>query len=234
MNIELDKLNKKYNNVNVLDKFNMSFRESGVVCIFGPSGCGKTTLLNIITGIESYDRGFIKGIKDITFSYIFQEDRLLPWDTAMENIIFVLKNELDCGQKIDIANEYLEKVGLKNFGNTYPHELSGGMKRRVSIARALAYDGDILIMDEPFKGLDLNIKKRLINLILNNWKKQQKLSILVTHDIDEALIMSDEIFVVTGPPMFILDKIGINIPQDERNEYNLSVYRKKLESYIAY
>lgn len=225
MKLQVNNLHKSYGNLQVLSNFNIDFSKEGIHCLFGPSGCGKTTLLNILVGLTPYDKGEILGFNNKSFSYIFQEERLLPWTTVEENIEFVLEGK---GNKDDIK-ERIEKslslVELLNFRKSYPHELSGGMKQRASIARAFAYEGDILIMDEPFRGLHFELKKTLMNYIIDYWNEKKGVFIFITHDIDEVLHMADHIHVLQGPPLTLEKQFTITIPQHER-EGNFDIIRE--------
>ena len=151
MAIKIKNLYKSYGDLIVCQNFNMTLEEMKITGILGPSGCGKTTLLNIIAGLEEYQSGSIQGLEGKTFSYIFQEDRLLPWSTVKENIKFVLESRYDDNEAERIANQYMDMVGLREYAHYYPRQLSGGMKQRVAIARAFAYPADILLMDEPLR-----------------------------------------------------------------------------------
>lgn len=184
--ITFNKVTKKYDNI-VLDSFSFDFPESGTICILGASGIGKTTILNLIAKIIEPDSGYISMDNNKKISFAFQEDRLLPWLSCKQNLIVVNEN-------IDFCNEILERVGLKEFENKFPNEMSGGMKRRCAIARALAYDGDIYLLDEPFKGIDNERKKIVMDLIKE--RTNNKLCILVTHDLYEAKYMTDNIYIL--------------------------------------
>ena len=138
---------------------------------------------------------------------MFQEDRLLPWATALENVLFVLRDRYCDEEAKQIAEKYLNIVGLGKFINAYPSELSGGMQRRVSFARALSYRGEVFILDEPFKGLDFKLKTELINYLLESDIKENSYIVFVTHDMQEALSFSDYIYMVDGPPLKIIEKI---------------------------
>lgn len=210
MAIEIKNLYKSYGDLIICQDFNITLEEKKITGILGPSGCGKTTLLNIIAGLEEYQRGSIKGLEGKTFSYIFQEDRLLPWSTVKENIRFVLDSIYDEEMAEKVANQYIDMVGLKEYANYYPRQLSGGMKQRVAIARAFAYPADILLMDEPFKGLDLELKTGLIQSFLKLWNQDKRTVIFVTHDMDEALSFAHYIYILEGRPLRIKDKrIGL-------------------------
>ena len=205
--IALNNINISYGNLKVLENFSISLEKGKVHCIFGASGCGKTTLLNAITGINKIESGEKFSLENKKFSYVFQEDRLLPWATALENVLFVLRDRYCDEEAKQIAEKYLNIVGLGKFINAYPSELSGGMQRRVSFARALSYRGEVFILDEPFKGLDFKLKTELINYLLESDIKENSYIVFVTHDMQEALSFSDYIYMVDGPPLKIMEKI---------------------------
>ena len=205
--IALNNINISYGNLKVLENFSISLEKGKVHCIFGASGCGKTTLLNAITGINKIESGEKLSLDNKKFSYVFQEDRLLPWATALENVLFVLRDRYCDEEAKQIAEKYLNIVGLGKFINAYPSELSGGMQRRVSFARALSYRGEVFILDEPFKGLDFKLKTELINYLLESDIKENSYIVFVTHDMQEALSFADYIYMVDGPPLKIIEKI---------------------------
>ena len=205
--IALNNINISYGNLKVLENFSISLEKGKVHCIFGASGSGKTTLLNALTGINKIESGEKESLENKKFSYVFQEDRLLPWATALENVLFVLRDRYCDEEAKQIAEKYLNIVGLGKFINAYPSELSGGMQRRVSFARALSYRGEVFILDEPFKGLDFKLKTELINYLLESDIKENSYIVFVTHDMQEALSFSDYIYMVDGPPLKIMEKI---------------------------
>lgn len=205
--IALNNINISYGNLKVLENFSISLEKGKVHCIFGASGCGKTTLLNALTGMNKLESGERLSLDNKKFSYVFQEDRLLPWATALENVLFVLRDRYCDEEAKQIAEKYLNIVGLGKFINAYPSELSGGMQRRVSFARALSYRGEVFILDEPFKGLDFKLKTELINYLLESDIKENSYIVFVTHDMQEALSFSDYIYMVDGPPLKIMEKI---------------------------
>lgn len=205
--IALNNINISYGNLKVLENFSISLEKGKVHCIFGASGCGKTTLLNALTGMNKLESGERLSLDNKKFAYVFQEDRLLPWATALENVLFVLRDRYCDEEAKQIAEKYLNIVGLGKFINAYPSELSGGMQRRVSFARALSYRGEVFILDEPFKGLDFKLKTELINYSLESDIKENSYIVFVTHDMQEALSFADYIYMVDGPPLKIMEKI---------------------------
>ncbi|GMQ61140.1 ABC transporter ATP-binding protein [Vallitalea maricola] len=226
--IRLNNISKAFDDLTILKDFNLSIEKDKIVCFLGASGCGKTTLLNIISGTLKYDNGSIDGI-DSNVSYIFQDTRLLPWATIENNIKFVLKSNKNINVD-QLTKKYIDIVKLSKFSHYYPKQLSGGMKQRVSIARAFAYRSKILLMDEPFQGLDYDLKIELINAFLELWEEDNRTVIFVTHDLDEALLLSDKIYILDGRPVKIKQEIEINIPKRERikQQDKLNDYRKML------
>ena len=179
--------------IKVLDGINLEIPQNKITIILGRSGCGKTTLLRLVSGLEDFDQGEILGSKSKKKAYVFQEDRLMPWLNVKKNITFgINKNEID-DAKID---KIIDTVGLNKFYSAYPSQLSGGMKQRVSIARAFAYNPDFIMMDEPFSALDFFTREQMQNELLRI-NKTLKCSILfVTHSIDEALTLGDKIVIL--------------------------------------
>ena len=176
MCITLEKVSRAFDGRQVLQNVSMELPKRGAVCFFGPSGCGKTTLLRLICGLDKPDSGRVNIPQGTRFACHFQEDRLLPWYTAEENLRLV-------GEDID-AQAWLNKVLLPEAGSLYPDELSGGMRRRVSLARALAYDSDVLVLDEPVRELDEATAGKMLELIARS--VGDRLLILVTHDRTQA------------------------------------------------
>ncbi len=230
MDIHLSNINFKYNNLIIFDGLNLNIPKGKVTAILGPSGCGKTTLLNLISGVIKPDSGTIDYPETQILSYIFQEPRLLPWKNVSENINYVLGN-ISRDKRDERIHHYLEKMELVKFSNYYPRELSGGMKQRVSIARAFAYPSNTILMDEPFKGLDLNLKLNLFKLFDEIWKEDQRTAIFVTHDIHEALLLGDQIVVFSNRPVKIRRKFDNTTPYNERTLQNSSILQLEKELY---
>lgn len=187
MKFALNNITKKYNDTIIINNFSYQFDEKGIYVLSGPSGVGKTTVLRIIAGLIIPDSGDVFGFKDSRISYVFQEDRLLPWLKLLENVSCVMKDK-NVIENNELAMDLLKSVNLENAFDKYPDELSGGMRRRAALARALAYNGDVFLMDEPFTGIEDELKIKLIELIKETCK--DKLVIVVTHDKEESLLLS--------------------------------------------
>ncbi len=184
---------------------NLEIFDSQFVCILGPSGCGKTTLLRILAGLERHNSGSVeirrpRGDQPLT-SVVFQEHSILPWMNVWNNIALGLRaRRLDKAEIKRRVDYYIGKVGLADFARSYPHQLSGGMKQRVSIARAFANDPEILLMDEPFSALDEQNRYALQEELLRIWGGTKKTVIFITHSIDEAVFLSDRVIVLSASP----------------------------------
>lgn len=186
--ISLKSISKRYGDKRVLDNFSLTFPDTGVYAISAPSGAGKTTLLRLIAGLEKPDGGEITLPGNAKISMVFQEDRLLDALDVRGNITVVLQNVGDAGR---LADECLDRCGLLEAAGKPVSSLSGGMKRRVAIARAIAFGGNILLLDEPFKGLDAATKQSVADFVFENAK--DRLTIMVTHDFEESGRYADEI-----------------------------------------
>lgn len=219
--IELKDICFSYPNQFIFRDFNIKIPESKVSVILGPSGCGKSTLLNIIHGILTPDSGVIVKNKSNEISYLFQEPRLLPWKTVGQNIELILKNHYEHRQRKKITQHYLELIGLSDFGDYYPSELSGGMRQRVAIARAFAFPAEIILMDEPFQALDPGLKQNLTKLFSSLWIEDHRTSLFVTHDITEAIFLGDEIFVLSSSkPSTLIEHIINPVTRSKRHPEN--------------
>ena len=208
-------INKSYGDIKVLTDFNLELIDNKINCIIGPSGCGKTTILNIVAELCEYQGKVEREQKGI--SYIFQNNRLLPNLNVQDNLEYVLSTiEKDKNERMKKIDKILDIVELAQRRKAYPHELSGGMQQRVSMARAFIYPSQILLMDEPFKGLDIALKKKLIAAFLKLWQQDNKTVIFVTHDVDEALLLADKI-VLLSPNAEILLNVDIDIERDKRS-----------------
>jgi len=212
---EMKGIKKSFGRLEVIAGIDASFKAASVTAIVGPSGCGKTTLLNIIAGIIQADAGSLGDFRQARFSYSFQEPRLLPWLSSMDNILFALSGIQDASRE-DRARRFLDNAGLGGFADAKPPELSGGMKRRLSLARAFAYPSDILLLDEAFSAVDLKLRIEIMDLFSLLWREERRTAILVTHDVQDALYLADEILVLSSRPASLLDRFSIDTPRESR------------------
>ena len=185
--ITIDRLTLSYGNQQVLKDCSLQVEAGSRVALMGPSGCGKTSLINVIAGLLTPDSGKVSVNGKV--SYVFQEPALFPWLTAVDNINAVLS---DGPETLPRAEQLLEAVGLSDCRDKYPHQLSGGQKQRIAICRALAYGGDILLLDEPLKGLDADTRDQVSALLRQEWTG--KTLLLVTHDPSEAQSLCDRVY----------------------------------------
>lgn len=201
--IKINSLSKSFSKLEVFSDFSLEIHKEEVLCLLGPSGCGKSTLLKILAGLLPYS-GQISGL-DINVSYVFQEARLLPWLTVYENLVYVLDGHVDNLEKHITDN--LEKVDLLDFKDAFPNQLSGGMKQRVSLARAFAMPHELLLLDEPFQGLDDALKDQLMTLLETLIKQDSKTVIMVTHGINEAKRLGNRIVKLKGKPINSFEEV---------------------------
>lgn len=218
--ISIKNINKKFNEKIIFNDFDINFYRNEVNCIIGKSGCGKSTLLNIISGIIPNDNKNFETIEKYGVSYIFQDDRLIDWLTVGENIKLVVKKFYNKKKLDELCDKYLELVGIKEYKNYYPQMLSGGLRQRVNIARAFIYPSKIVIMDEPFKSIDVINKEIIMNNFKKILEKEKRTVLFVTHDIDEALLLSDKIYVLGNSPVEI-KKVFINLNVIKSEIYKL-------------
>lgn len=222
--------------LDVLVDVNLQIESGEFLCLLGPSGCGKTTLMNLMAGFEQPTGGTltIDGLpvlrpnpKHIT---IFQDYGLFPWRNVLGNVSFGLEARGIKGKAArERAEAYLELVGLTEFAGSFPRQLSGGMKQRVAIARALAVEPDILFMDEPFAALDAFTRYRLQDEVLRIWQEKKPTIIFVTHDIDEAVYLTQRVAIMSPNPGRIKQMIDIRLPRPcDRGNAGLSTYRQKV------
>lgn len=202
-------INKSYGDLKVLENISIDFPKNQTTCILGPSGCGKTTLLNIMAGILDMDSGELTGFENEDISFVFQEDRLIPWKNVEENLSFVLKDKMHKEEIAEIINNYLELVGLEEYKNYYPKDLSGGMKQRINILRAFIYSSKMLIMDEPFKSLDMYNKQIVMDFFKELMAAKNRTCIMVTHDMEEAFTLGDRIVILTDKPARVKEIIEV-------------------------
>lgn len=215
----------------VLEDIGFEVEKNQFVSILGPSGCGKSVLLHLLCGIEQPTAGtityngqaFKQGVPPKYrrhIGYVFQDSNLLAWRTVEQNLLYPLEilkmtKTVDTKQRV---REMLELVGLSKFGGSYPHELSGGMKQRVAFVRALMHDPDIMLLDQPFGALDAITRKMLNYSLLNLWRKTQKAMVMVTNNVEEAILLSSKVIFMSKNPGKITKTIPVDIPDEARGE----------------
>lgn len=219
--------------VEAIRGLDLSARENEFLSIIGPSGCGKTTLLRIIGSLETSDGGevLIDGKRvegpGQDRAIVFQHFGLFPWKTVIDNVKFPLTvRKVPDGEATERAEHFLGMVGLNDFAASHPHQLSGGMQQRVGLARALATDADVLLMDEPFGAIDAQTRELMQEQLLKLWTDQKKTVIFITHDLDEAVLLSDRVVVLSRGPGRVRDVLEVGLPRP-RWEYDV----RKLERF---
>lgn len=243
--LKIRDVNKVYHNLLkedtiALKDINLDVKAGEFISILGPSGCGKSTLLKIIGGLEKLSSGTMEynGGKDHELGFVFQDSVLLPWKNVQENAEFplVIKKKLNEENKKKL-DELLNLAGLYDFRTALPRELSGGMRQRVSIVRALSYDAPLLLMDEPFGALDALTRDHLNEELLKIWQRTNKTIIFVTHSIEEATFLSDRVIVMSPRPGQIKEIVDIDLPrprgENTRNDERFAEYNKYLRGLIG-
>lgn len=239
-NIRVEQVSKEFKNpdgskIIALDKINLDIKAGSFVSLIGPSGCGKTTLLRAIAGLNFADSGEIY-IDDSRVTgagadrgYAFQQANLFPWLNIYQNIAFGLKARGVYKEQKDEIDKMIEKVGLKGFEKSYPHQISGGMQQRASLARALVGHPKVLLLDEPLGALDAFTRMNMQDMILDIWEEYNMTMIMVTHDVDEAIYLSDQVVVMSARPARVQKVIDIKEfrPRD-RGQDSFMKYRKDI------
>jgi NitT/TauT family transport system ATP-binding protein len=227
--ITLQRLSKVYRSrahprgLVALEDASLAVGDREFVCLLGPSGCGKTTVLNVLSGLDQDYIGEVRvagdllsrnGMHPFRIGYVFQEPRLLPWLTVRGNLEFALGSvAIPRSEWRDRADVWLNRVGLSDFAEAHPHELSGGMQQRTAIARAFAVDPELLLMDEPFSGLDELTARSMRELLLELWQETKKTVIFVTHNCFEACFVADRILVFSARPGRVREEIRVGLPR---------------------
>ncbi len=241
--VKIDNVVKKYSGRNgemvALNGVSLDIHENEFDCVVGPSGCGKSTLLNIIAGLHEPTSGQVlvdgqavsgpgpdRGV-------VFQQYALFPWLTVQKNVEFGLKLQGMSQDKAEQeAKKYIKMVDLEQFAQSYPKELSGGMKQRVAIARAYAINPKVLLMDEPFGALDAQTRTQLQTELLKTWEKEQKTCFFITHDVEEAIILAQRVIIMSARPGRIKEVVEINIPYPRTQETKMSKEFLDLKNHI--
>lgn len=209
-----------------LDDLDLTVEPGEFLTVVGPSGCGKTTVLDLIAGLTKPSTGTVRIDGEVITgpgldrSVVFQQYTLLPWRTAQANVEFALeaKGGLSRAQRARVAREYLDLVGLGEFANRLPGELSGGMKQRVAIARSLCYEPGVLLMDEPYGALDAQTRERLQEELLDIWRRTGTTVVFITHDIEEAVFLGQRVAVMSARPGRITDIIDVHLDRSHAGE----------------
>jgi len=209
--IQLEKVCRSFGAVEVLREISLNIRRGEFVAVVGPSGCGKTTLLNMLSGYDQPSSGVIR--REGRVRMVYQQDGLFPWQTVTENIALGLRNIGDEKERGRQVGEMIGLIRLQGFENHYPHQLSGGMRQRVELARALAGDSDILLLDEPFSALDYLTRLRMRQELAQLLRERPRTVALVTHDIEEAAQLADRVIVLTERPAQIRFELSIDAPR---------------------
>ncbi|MEM9451058.1 MAG: ABC transporter ATP-binding protein [Cyanobacteria bacterium P01_E01_bin.6] len=232
--LEVQNLYKTFNvskskTLTVLEDINLALRPKELSCLVGTSGCGKSTLLNIIAGLIpptsgtiSVDGSLVEG-PGSDRGMVFQSYTLYPWLTVSQNIAFGLNlRKMPKAEQQEHINYYLNVVGLVPFAHAYPKQLSGGMKQRVAIARAMANDPDVLLMDEPFGALDAQTKEQMQQFLLELWERTHTTILMITHDVEEAIFLSQRVHIMSSHPGRLQQEIVINLPEHRDLDVKLS------------
>ena len=238
-NINIQKINKSFGDVKVLNDFSLDIKPGSFVSLIGPSGCGKSTLLRIIGGLEQASNGSVildgekitKAGSDRGFA--FQGSNLFPWLTVRDNISFGLKARKIYREKKQDVTDIINLVGLKGFETSYPHQISGGMQQRASLARALVGHPKVLLLDEPLGALDAFTRMNLQDEILRIKNENDMTMLMVTHDVDEAIYMSDKVVVMSARPSRVEAVVDIDLPYPRiRVQDTFTIYRNKILEYL--
>lgn len=205
--VTIEDVCKNYGSLPVIERWSLDITGGQRLVILGPSGAGKTTFLRLIAGLENPTSGSIR-VSSRRVGFVFQEPRLIPWRTVKQNLLFV-------NQEANV-DDMLSRLKLNGFEHYLPGQLSGGMKQRVNLARALLVEPRLLILDEAFGSLDLRVKLNIIQDIIDQWREKQFTMVAVTHDLKEALCIADSILIVSGRPSRIVHRFTVSLPRDRR------------------
>ena len=250
--IEIKDLNRYFgegeNRVHILKNVSLNIEKGDFVAIIGQSGSGKSTLMNIIAGLYPPSTGTVKVRGEVVTGpgkgkgVVFQQYALYPWLTVEKNVAFGLKMKgVGKEEREEIARKYIHIVGLDKFAKSYPKELSGGMKQRVAIARAYATNPEVLLMDEPFGALDAQTRAQLQENLLNTWQQEKKTCFFITHDVEEAVLLSTKIIIMSAGPGHVREiiDVGLGYPRNQEtkltpefNELKNELWNKVYKEYL--
>lgn len=241
--VRIDNVVKKFSGRSgemiALNGVSMDIYDNEFICVIGPSGCGKSTLLNIIAGLLEPTSGavYVDGKKvegtGAERGVVFQQYALFPWLTVRKNVEFGLKIKgLGKDEIRETADKYIKMVDLEKFADSYPKELSGGMKQRVAIARAYAVNPEVLLMDEPFGALDAQTRTQLQSELVTTWEEEKKTCFFITHDVEEAVMLATRVVIMSARPGRIKEIVDINIPHPRTQETKLTDEFLKLKNHL--
>lgn len=231
--LELKKLSKTFHTINgevkAIENITFDVYDKEFICVIGSSGCGKSTLLNILANLDNYSNGTIIKKNNLKIGYMLQEDALLPWLNILDNALLGLEiKKIKNKQNVDYVKKLLEKYGLKDFLEKYPHQLSGGMRQRVALIRTLAIKPDLLLLDEPFSALDYVSRLMVSDDVAKIIKEENKTAIMITHDISEAISLASRVIVLSKRPTKVKNIYKINIdghsPMERRKSSKFAYY----------
>jgi len=222
--VSIDAVTMSFGNFVAVENVNLTVADGEFLAIVGPTGCGKSTILNAIAGLlkpshgkVSIDGKAVTGVHN-DIGYLFQQDALLPWKTALENVeLGPMFKGVDASDRRKSALNWLAKVGLKGFEHRYPHQLSGGQRKRVQMAQALITGPKVILMDEPFSALDIHTRHLMQNELLRLWQEQRRAVVMITHDLEEAIALGDRVVVLAaGPRSRVIDSFPVDLdrPRD--------------------
>jgi NitT/TauT family transport system ATP-binding protein len=217
--VSVDNVTMSFGDFTAVRDVNIEVADGEFLAIVGPTGCGKSTILNAVAGLLNPTRGGIRiddtpvsGVQE-SVGYLFQQDALLPWKTAFQNVELGLRfRGVDTKEREQRANAWLAKVGLKGFEHRYPHQLSGGQRKRVQMAQALIVEPKVMLMDEPFSALDIHTRHLMQNELLRLWQEDRRAVILITHDLEEAIALGDRVVVLSsGPSSRVVESFQVDL-----------------------
>nr|WP_156417887.1 ABC transporter ATP-binding protein [Aureimonas sp. AU4] len=217
--VGIEKVTMAFGDFVAVENVNLAVGDGEFLAIVGPTGCGKSTILNAIAGLlkpavgaVSIDGATVSGVQN-DIGYLFQQDALLPWKTAFENVeLGLMFRRVGAAERRDKAMAWLEKVGLKGFEGRYPHQLSGGQRKRVQMAQALITEPKVILMDEPFSALDIHTRHLMQNELLRLWQEDRRAVVMITHDLEEAIALGDRVVVLAaGPKSHIIDSFPVDL-----------------------
>lgn len=231
MSYSVENLKFSYGPVRVLDGLSFDLEQREIFCILGPSGCGKTTLLKLLAGLLKPEAGAIDSFFEKEKSFMFQEPRLLPWMTVYENLCFTTKGQLDEKTLKQQIEYYLKEVRLWEYKDYYPDELSGGMQQRIAIVRAFLYPSQLMLLDEPFKSLDIEIMLSVMETFKSLWQAHGRTVIMITHDVLAAALLGDRIMILSEKPTQSVALIENPVPKENRKIQHADIGKLQSELY---